>query len=103
MVPSFALYVNPVQKNNTNSRIAVIHNPTLESAHVLHTEVELALQQRKPHEVVMSVLEGTKLDIKENSKVGTYVPEQVRGALDRSLADVLPCSYCESSLQLTTI
>ena len=58
-----------MQKNNTNSRIAVIHNPTSESAHVLHTEVELALQQRKPHEVVLSVLEGTKLDVKEHSKV----------------------------------
>ena len=63
------LFVISVQENNTNSRIAVIHNPSLESAHDLHTQVELALQQRKPHEVVMSVLEGTKLDVKEVSKV----------------------------------
>lgn len=70
VLPNLAIHLTPVQKNNTNSRIAVIHNPTLESAHVLHTEVELALHQRKPHEVVLSVLEGTKLDVKESSKAG---------------------------------
>lgn len=66
-----------VQKNNTSSRIAVVHNPTSESAHLLHTEVQMALQQRKPHEVVTSVLEGTKLDIKEVSKVSQSKVQEV--------------------------